>query len=45
MGLDATIKRLDGSPLGDVANVQQALADAFPGIVLGRLPSGAVVRE
>jgi hypothetical protein len=41
MGLDGTIKRPDGMPLGEVANVQQALAGAFPGIVLGRLPSGA----
>ena len=41
MGLDATIKRADGEPLGPVAEVQQALAAAFPGIVLGRLPSGA----
>jgi hypothetical protein len=41
MGLDATIKRADGEPLGPVAEVQQVLATAFPGIVLGRLPSGA----
>ncbi len=41
MGLDATIKRADGEPLGPVAVVQEALAVAFPGIVLGRLPSGA----
>jgi hypothetical protein len=41
MGLDATIKRQDGKPLGPVAVVQQALAAAFPRIVLGRLPSGA----
>ena len=41
MGLDATIKRADGEPLGPVAEVQQALAAAFPGIELGRLPSGA----
>ena len=41
MGLDGTIKRLDGKPLGEVADVQQALAVAFPGIALGRLPSGA----
>ena len=41
MGLDATIKRADGQPLGEVAVVRQALAAAFPGIVLGRLPSGA----
>ncbi len=40
MGLDATIKRPDGGPLGDVATVQQALVQAFPGVVLGRLPSG-----
>src|SRR5262245_61021158 len=41
MGLDATIKRPDGKPLGAVAEVQQALAAAFPGVVFGRLPSGA----
>jgi hypothetical protein len=41
MGLDATIKRADGAPLGAVAEVQRALAAAFPGILLGRLPSGA----
>jgi len=41
MGLDATIRRADGKPLGSLAAVQQALAAAFPGIVLGRLPSGA----
>ena len=40
MGLDATIKRADGEPLGGVAEVQQALTTAFPGILLGRLPSG-----
>lgn len=41
MGLDATIKRPDGKPLGTVEDVQSALAAAFPGIVLGLLPSGA----
>src|SRR5688572_26304703 len=41
MGLDGTIKRPDGKPLGDVRFVQQALAAAFPGIVFGMLPSGA----
>jgi hypothetical protein len=41
MGLDGTIRRPDGQPLGVVAEVQQALAVAFPGIVFGRLPSGA----
>jgi hypothetical protein len=41
MGLDATIKRTDGVPLGPVGVVQQALAVAFPGINLGRLPSGS----
>jgi hypothetical protein len=41
MGLDATIKRADGAPLGELAEVQRALAHAFPGIVFGRLPSGA----
>jgi hypothetical protein len=40
MGLDGTIKRLDGNPLGAVADVRQALAVAFPGIELGLLPSG-----
>jgi hypothetical protein len=41
MGLDGTIKRPDGKPLGEVGFVQQALAAAFPGIVFGTLPSGA----
>jgi hypothetical protein len=41
MGLDGTIKRADGKPLGTVAEVQRALAAAFPGIRLGVLPSGA----
>lgn len=41
MGLDGTIKRLDGKPLGPIAEVQQVLATAFPDIELGRLPSGA----
>lgn len=41
MGLDGTIKRPDGKPLGTVAAVQQALASAFPGIEFGREPSGA----
>ena len=41
MGLDGTIKRSDGKPLGDIATVQQSLSFAFPGIVVGRSPSGA----
>ncbi len=41
MGLDGTIKRPDGEPLGTVAAVRQALASAFPGIKFGRKPSGA----
>lgn len=41
MGLDGTIKRADGLPLGPVTKVQQALSLVFPGIVLGRLPGGA----
>ncbi|MCE9532238.1 MAG: hypothetical protein K8T89_14130 [Planctomycetes bacterium] len=41
MGLDGTIKRHDGKPLGTVAAVQEALASAFPGIKFGREPSGA----
>jgi len=41
VGLDSTLKRVDGRPLGSVAEVQHALTVAFPGIVLGRLPSGA----
>jgi hypothetical protein len=41
MGLDGTIRRPDGKPLGEVAEVRAALAVAFPGIVFGRLPSGA----
>jgi hypothetical protein len=40
VGLDATIKRPDGKPLGEVAQVQQALASVFPGLVCGMLPSG-----
>jgi hypothetical protein len=40
MGLDGTIRRADGEPLGDVAAVQHVLSAAFPGIVFGRLPSG-----
>jgi hypothetical protein len=40
MGLDATIRRADGEPLGNVAEVEQALATVFPGIELGRLASG-----
>jgi hypothetical protein len=40
MGLDATIKRPDGLPLGQLADVQQALRAVFPGIVFGRLLSG-----
>lgn len=41
MGLDATIKRADGKPLGTVAEVEKILAVAFPGVVFDRLPSGA----
>jgi hypothetical protein len=41
MGLDGTIKRPDGQPLGPVADVKRALSAAFPGITFGRLPSGA----
>jgi hypothetical protein len=41
MGLDGTIKRPDGNPLGSLTTVQEALAAAFPGIVVGPLPSGA----
>jgi hypothetical protein len=41
MGLDTTINRADGKALGPLVEVQRALAAAFPGIVLGRLPSGA----
>lgn len=40
MGLDGTIKRPNGEPLGMLADVQGALVVVFPGIVLGRLPSG-----
>jgi len=40
VGLDATIKRADGQPLGQLAEVQHVLAAVFPGIVLGQLPSG-----
>jgi hypothetical protein len=41
LGLDGTIKRSDGKPLGPLAEVQQALALAFPGVEFGRLMSGA----
>ena len=41
MGLDATIKRPDGKPLGKIEKIQKALQETFPGIVLGMLPSGA----
>jgi len=41
MGLDGTIKRPDGKPLGAVAEVEQALALAFPGVEFGRMMSGA----
>lgn len=41
MGLDGTIKRADGRPLGTLAEVQDTLSTIFVGIVLGRLPSGA----
>src|SRR5262245_55575399 len=40
MGLDGTIKRADGTPLGNVETVQNSLAAAFPGIVFGRRPGG-----
>ena len=40
MGLDGTIRRADGEPLGNLAAVQHVIAEAFPGIVFGRLPSG-----
>lgn len=36
MGLDGTIKRADGRPLGTLAEVRRALVDVFPGIVLGQ---------
>jgi hypothetical protein len=32
--------RDDGKPLGSITEVQRALKSAFPGIELGRLPSG-----
>ena len=41
MGLDATIRRSDGKPLGEINNIQEALAAAFPGIVSGRLPAAS----
>lgn len=40
MGLDGTIKRLDGKPLGTLPEVQQILQRVFPGIELGTLPGG-----
>jgi hypothetical protein len=45
MGLDGTIKRADGQPLGSIGEVQQALADVFPGITFGMLPSGQQALE
>lgn len=40
MGLDGTIKRLDGKPLGTLEEVQRVLQHVFPQIELGTLPSG-----
>jgi hypothetical protein len=40
MGLDGTINRPDGNPLGSLAEVQAALATAFPGIEVGQIASG-----
>ena len=45
MGLDGTIKRADERPLGDVEAVQRALADTFPGVTFGMLPSGQSVLD
>ncbi len=46
MGLDGTIKRRDGNPLGNVAEVQKVLAEIFPGINLGVLPSSLeIIRQ
>jgi hypothetical protein len=41
MGLDVTILRADGEPLGHQAEVQQMLVSAFPELVLTRSLSGA----
>jgi len=40
MGLDGTIKRLDGKPLGTLQEVQRVMQQVFPQIELGTLPSG-----
>jgi len=40
MGLDGTIKRPDGEPLGERKAVQAVIAAVFPGIVFGQEPSG-----
>jgi hypothetical protein len=41
MGLDATIRRLDGKPLGDVETVQSILTALYPGAAFGVESSGA----
>ena len=41
MGLDGTIRRADGRPLGTLDEVRRALVDVFPGIILGQNLSGA----
>lgn len=40
MGLDGTIRRTDGSALGDIDTVRHVLEETFPGIEFGLLPSG-----
>jgi hypothetical protein len=40
MGLDGTIKRANGQPLGTFPEVKRALSSAFPGLVLERSLSG-----
>jgi hypothetical protein len=40
MGLEGTIKRRDGRPLGSIAEVQTALSSVFSGVTLHRSLSG-----
>lgn len=40
MGLDGTIKRPDGQPLGSFAQVEGVLASLFPGVAFGLSLSG-----
>ena len=40
MGREATIKRRDGSPLGELAWVKEQIALELPGVIFRTLPSG-----